>query len=636
MSLIEASLRKWRDIAIEAPEDALEAPIPVPEGMRAWKNKKNEFCVVAVHYSSDPEKRSDEWYAGACKGLRPDQIERELELNFDSRAGTKAFPYLERNESLYRLDPPHPIPKHWRIIVGMDYGARNPTSIHWYAVDPSRRFWCFDEFYQPLNTLPGGLPSLAKYLLSHPYYARARHIVADPSIFNKGQNVIETKENSGKAWGTLMSVAELLQKEGVHKLQRGNNDRITGITRVHQMFNFRGEKDTKPYAFIGRKCVKLWWELNNLIYKLDDKETKNADEDVVKRNDHCFVAGTLISTPSGQRPIESIRHGELVLTRGGARKAVSLGQTGIKPTYTLTFSNGATLQCTGNHPIWTENRGWVRSDELEYGDRCVAINVKSSSSIKSNFEDTQILQTKTCASISALMGLMETLSFSTGRFGPFKTARSRQVITFITRTATRLITASKISNAFRLSSTLVCMGVAVAQKSLPRLPKTGGSQKSGMVLLPEDLGIRSTLKRLGKTWPLSKKSASSVGKSIGALSWWLKEQCFAALPADRQNLEGVHLCKRTPGGVEAVFNLSVGDYHEYFANGILVSNSFDEFKYVLLSEDIPAEIVEELSGSGFTIAKLEEELDSMRESEKDPFACSFAELDGEHEYMDGL
>jgi len=288
MSVVAEAMRKWRDIAIDAPEDALEAPIPVPEGMRAWKNAKNEFVVVACHYSADPEKRNDEWYKGACKGLRPDQIERELELNFDSKAGTKAFPFLERNENLYRLDPPMPIPHNWKIVVGLDYGARNPTSVHWYAIDPNRRFWCFDEFYKPLNELKGGLPALAEYLLKHPYYARIRHIVADPSIFNKGQNVITTKETSGKSWGTLMSIAELLQKEGIHKLQRANNDRMAGMARVHQMFNYRGEKDTKPYAFIGRKCHKAWWELSNLIYKLDDKENKNADEDVVKRNDHFF------------------------------------------------------------------------------------------------------------------------------------------------------------------------------------------------------------------------------------------------------------------------------------------------------------------------------------------------------------
>jgi hypothetical protein len=280
-------LRKWRDIAIEPPEDALEAPFPVPDGMRAWKNKGNEFCVVAVHYSADPKKRNDEWYAHACKGLRPDQIERELEINFESRAGSKAFPFLETNERYYRADPPHPIPHNWKIICALDWGARNPTSLHWYAIDEHKRFWVFDEFYCPMNQYRGGLPAFAEYVKKHPYYARARFITADPKMFSQDQNII-TKETGQKAHGTIKSVAELLMSEGIHKLQRANNDRIAGITRVHQMLNYRGEGTTRPYLFIGQKCHKMWWELNGLIYKLDDSGSKNADEDVVKRNDHSY------------------------------------------------------------------------------------------------------------------------------------------------------------------------------------------------------------------------------------------------------------------------------------------------------------------------------------------------------------
>jgi hypothetical protein len=284
-----AHTRKYRDLAIESPEHALEPPFPVPEGMAAWKNAQNGFVVVACHYTADPEKRSDEWYTQACKNLREDQIERELEINFDSKAGAKAFHFLEQNEGLYRKDPPMPIPGHWKIVAGMDYGARNPTSVHWYAIDEHRRFWAFDEFYCPMNQYKGGLPAFAEYLKSHPYYARLRRIVADPSIFNKNQNVLETKETGGQATGTLMSVADLLIRQGITKLHRGNNDRLAGISRAHQMLNWRGDtKSSNPMLLFGKKCNKLWWEYINLVYKLDDNENKNADEDVVKRNDHAF------------------------------------------------------------------------------------------------------------------------------------------------------------------------------------------------------------------------------------------------------------------------------------------------------------------------------------------------------------
>lgn len=284
-----AILRPYRELAVEAPEGALPPSMPVPEGMVAWKNAKNGFAVVACHYTADPEKRNDAWYTEACRNLRDDQIERELEINFDSKAGAKAFPFLEYHESLYRQDPPYPIPDHWKIVCGLDYGARNATSVHWYAIDEHRRFWAFDEFYCPMRSYEGGIGAFAEYLKNHKYYPRLRFIAADPSIFNKNQNILETKETGGESVGTLMSVADILIKLGVHKLQRGNNDRLAGISRAQQMLNWRGdEKRSNPFFFFGKKCQKLWWEYCNLVHKLDDNENKNADEDVVKRNDHAF------------------------------------------------------------------------------------------------------------------------------------------------------------------------------------------------------------------------------------------------------------------------------------------------------------------------------------------------------------
>lgn len=286
---MEAEVKEYRELAIEPPTSALPPPLPVPRGMAAWRNAKNGFVVLVCHYTADPEKCSNDWYFEACRNLRQDQVERELEINFDSKAGTKTFPFLEYHEGHFRRDPPNPIPANWKIIVGLDYGSRNPTSCHFYAIDTYLRFWAFDEFYQPMQVCEGGLPGFAKWLKSHKYYDRAKFVVADPSIFNKTQNVLETKENGRESVGTLMSIADILQKDcKIYKLQRANNDRIAGLSRVHQMLNWQGDVKQDPFLMVGRKCQKLWWELTNIVYKLDDRDTKNPEEDVVKRNDHAF------------------------------------------------------------------------------------------------------------------------------------------------------------------------------------------------------------------------------------------------------------------------------------------------------------------------------------------------------------
>jgi len=281
----ESALKTYREIAIEPPEDSIEITLPVgfERGIRAWKNKKNDFTVFSCHYTSDSEKCSDEWYTEACKNLRPDQIERELEINFESKAGTKVFPFLEQYPGIFRADPPMPIPPNWKIIVGLDYGSRNPTAITFYAIDEFRRFWAFSEYYQPSDVY-----KISSYLKAHPYWGRVQYVVADPVIFNKTQNTLVTKETGAKAYGTLMSIAELLMKEGIYNIRRGNNDRLTGLERTKLMFNYKGPKDTKPFLFIGTNCAKGWWELTNIIYKLEEEGDVNPTEDTVKRNDHFF------------------------------------------------------------------------------------------------------------------------------------------------------------------------------------------------------------------------------------------------------------------------------------------------------------------------------------------------------------
>lgn len=304
--------RQYQELAIDVPETATDLPFPVPEGMKAWKNR-NGFAVVACHYTADPKKRNNRWYTKACQNLRDDQIQRELEINFDSKAGTKAFPYLEHNADLFRLDPPDPIPRHWDIICGLDYGSRNPTSAHLYAIDEFRNYWSFDEYYEPSNVY-----KIAAWLKNHRYSDRIEMVHADPIIFNKNQNV-KVHETGMKPLGMVKSIAELLIEEGWHLITKGNNSRLTGLERVRLMFNFgTGRETAKPFLFIGRRCKKQWWELCNLVHKPDDKDTTNPEEDVVKRNDHAFddlkYALLARDVPSGSAP----------LTRNGSDTLASL------------------------------------------------------------------------------------------------------------------------------------------------------------------------------------------------------------------------------------------------------------------------------------------------------------------------
>ena len=93
----------------------------------------------------------------------------------------------------------------------------------------------------------------------------------------------------------------------------------------------------------------------------------------------CFVAGTLVQTSEGPRPIESIRPGDLVLSRDEAS-----GEQGYKPVldtvvtrpdrlyhvrYRTLDGIEAELVGTGEHPFYVVNRfSFIPAARLEVGD----------------------------------------------------------------------------------------------------------------------------------------------------------------------------------------------------------------------------------------------------------------------------
>ena len=87
-----------------------------------------------------------------------------------------------------------------------------------------------------------------------------------------------------------------------------------------------------------------------------------------KPHDLCLAGGTLVVTGHGERRLDEIAAGERVLTRAGWRRVLWAGCTG-RAVETVQITVGeATLQGTPEHPIWTENRGWVPLGQVVTGD----------------------------------------------------------------------------------------------------------------------------------------------------------------------------------------------------------------------------------------------------------------------------
>ncbi|SFT04947.1 polymorphic toxin-type HINT domain-containing protein [Marininema halotolerans] len=108
---------------------------------------------------------------------------------------------------------------------------------------------------------------------------------------------------------------------------------------------------------------------------------------------NCFVAGTLIATIEGDKPIEKIKVGDKVLSKdektGEVRykKVKQLFRHQTDAIYTVTVGNEK-IQTTAEHPFWVKGKGWVSAKDLQRGDSLVT-DKRESSACKACHDDTE-------------------------------------------------------------------------------------------------------------------------------------------------------------------------------------------------------------------------------------------------------
>ncbi|MCC7407230.1 MAG: DEAD/DEAH box helicase family protein [Phycisphaeraceae bacterium] len=90
--------------------------------------------------------------------------------------------------------------------------------------------------------------------------------------------------------------------------------------------------------------------------------------------DECFVAGTLVSTPSGAVPIEQVQPGLSVHNAAGVGQVIAVSARAAHEVVTLEYNDGTAITCTPNHPLLTPS-GWRPAGSLEVDS--LAIGVES-------------------------------------------------------------------------------------------------------------------------------------------------------------------------------------------------------------------------------------------------------------------
>lgn len=85
--------------------------------------------------------------------------------------------------------------------------------------------------------------------------------------------------------------------------------------------------------------------------------------------DECFPAGTKISTPRGELPIEILERGDIINSSWGPMPVTKVFQRSTDRMVRLHFEDGTHVDCTPEHPFATD-RGWVKAEETK-GTRCL-------------------------------------------------------------------------------------------------------------------------------------------------------------------------------------------------------------------------------------------------------------------------
>lgn len=341
-----------------------------------------------------------------------------------------------------------------------------------------------------------------------------------------------------------------------------------------------------------------------------------GDEKMDSHDDCCFVAGTLISTLSGDVPIEQVKIGDFVLSRSGFRKVNDVAMTNLAADlWRLETIDGRSVTGTKNHPIWANN-SFLPLDVLKYGDK-LTVCEKQSFSTASNTTDIQTLKNKRIGIISQpIPSGSRILDYCTGTFGFSTMDQYLKGARFTTSISTVLTTTYRIFDALRRKNTTKYMQIeeyrvlksnASILRESDLLPQNGTEARKA---LHGTLNMENTSLPYGKNERQSKEVVNGAKKNTNVSRQEVMKN-FAqinAQPHQEENLESMtkkeyvqvaedrsrstdtpklknvtdrvlRICETKTKA--PVYNLTV-DGGEYFANGILVHNC-DCLAYAVLS-----------------------------------------------------
>ena len=283
------------------------------KGIRTWTSKAG-FCCISLHYTADPNKdpstpKGKEWLENELKGvpggMRSATWQREYEISFDAQGGELVFPEIGAFKDKIVVRP-FEVPESWTLFAGFDYGHRNPSSFHVYALDYDAGLWAIWEYYRSGE----GYREIARAIRNCEYYDRlACAPVADPSIWAVTQNT----ENEVKSLAQLFAEieekydgnGELIEGPVIFTPGRKGGD-VTVAEKIQNDY-WANLSEQEPRFKIFATCPMLAWELERLRYAEWSgtlAALRNKRESIVDRDNHAWDDLKMLITQFFSGPVK--------------------------------------------------------------------------------------------------------------------------------------------------------------------------------------------------------------------------------------------------------------------------------------------------------------------------------------------
>lgn len=514
---------------------------------------------------------------------------------------------------------PFAVPADWRRVWSVDFGYTNPLVWQDWAIDHDGRAYLVKEIYRTKLAVEDAAKLILEASSGDP---KPEAIIRD---HDREDGVTLERHLGGMATIPAMKAVNA----GIDLVNSRMKKAGDGKPRLF-IFQNALVHDPDPDLLAAGKPTHTAAEMDTYVWKKKADGTVNKDEPV-KENDHgCFVAGTIVETIRGGRPIETIRAGDKVLTRSGYRRVIDAGMTNRSAkVISVKLSNGKSLIGTGNHPVHSMEKGFLRLDALRYMVKVTSLENIEGDRWKSRYCPRRIESSESDSTASCIAGTRNQNIFPTGTIsGRAKAIASKaeEIFTaisgllfvgrfltggrFTTKTATQPTIGSKTLNCSRQPSTRSgitmsnlqgegplskpCKMMADATKCLEKRPYgieakraesgTGSTEKTSSLAcrlwnwFARCAGRSTTQSRTDKATHAFAGTTVGPQVGVGPASTTLSGNATAgrhSRPINTPKQKTAHVYAVAVFAIpdrRPVFNLTVEGCPEYFANGILVHN----------------------------------------------------------------